>query len=156
MRGDQLARQWWRVIRAIEAGLNGLTVTENAQRGETGIRTIYRELKALPAAGFPPYTRRAERGNRRVFIDTLKFKIPPPFTLNELMSIFSALPHKAACQERRRKNLGQRRCGWESRASGSYPGLESIWPFRRLFLTPKVMVESKKTLSFGTCLFKNQ
>ena len=35
MRGDQLSRQW-RVIRAIEASPNGLTVAEIAQREETG------------------------------------------------------------------------------------------------------------------------
>ena len=52
MRGDQLARQW-RIIRAIEASPNGLTATEIAQREETGIRTIYRDLEALQAAGFP-------------------------------------------------------------------------------------------------------
>ena len=52
MRGDQLARQW-RIIRAIEASPNGLTVTEIAQREETGIRTIYRDLEALQSAGFP-------------------------------------------------------------------------------------------------------
>ena len=52
MRGDQLARQW-RIIRAIEASPKGLTVTEIAQREETGIRTIYRDLGALQAAGFP-------------------------------------------------------------------------------------------------------
>jgi predicted DNA-binding transcriptional regulator YafY len=46
MRGDQLARQW-RVIRAIEASSNGLTVAEIAKREETGIRTIYRDLEAL-------------------------------------------------------------------------------------------------------------
>jgi hypothetical protein len=46
MRGDQLARQW-RVIRAIEASPNGLTVAEIAKREETGLRSIYRDLEAL-------------------------------------------------------------------------------------------------------------
>jgi len=50
MRGDQLARQW-RVIRAIEASPNGLTVAEIAKREDSGIRTIYRDLEAQ-AAGF--------------------------------------------------------------------------------------------------------
>jgi len=35
MRGDQLARQW-RLIRAIEASPNGLTVAEIVKREETG------------------------------------------------------------------------------------------------------------------------
>lgn len=76
MRGDQLARQW-RIIRSIEASTNGLTVAEVAQREETGIQTIYRDLEALQAAGFPRYTERVERGNRWAFIDTFNFKIPP-------------------------------------------------------------------------------
>jgi len=87
MRGDQLARQW-RIIRAIEASPNGLTVAEIAQREETGIRTIYRDLEALQAAGFPLYTERVNGANRWAFVDTFKFKIPPPFTLTELMSLY--------------------------------------------------------------------
>jgi len=84
MRGDQLARQW-RIIRAIEDSPNGLTVTEIAQREETGIRTIYCDLEALQAAGSPLYT---ERANCWAFIDTFKFKIPTPFTLTKLMSLY--------------------------------------------------------------------
>jgi predicted DNA-binding transcriptional regulator YafY len=87
MRGDQLARQW-RIIRAIEASPNGLTVAEIAQREETGIRTIYRDLEALQAAGFPLYTERVNGANRWAFVDTFKLKIPPPFTLTELMSLY--------------------------------------------------------------------
>jgi predicted DNA-binding transcriptional regulator YafY len=87
MRGDQLARQW-RVIRAIEASPGGLTVAEIAEREETGIRTIYRDLQALQEAGFPLYTERVDRVNRWAFIDTFKFKIPAPFTLTELMSLY--------------------------------------------------------------------
>jgi predicted DNA-binding transcriptional regulator YafY len=87
MRGDQLARQW-RVIRAIEASTNGLTVAEIANREETGIRTIYRDLEALQAAGFPLYTERVDKANRWAFVDTYKFKIPAPFTLTELMSLY--------------------------------------------------------------------
>ena len=83
MRGDQLARQW-RIIRAIEASPNGLTVTEIARREETGIRTINRALEAFHAAGLPPYTEKVKRASRRAFIDTFKFKIPPPFTLGAL------------------------------------------------------------------------
>ncbi len=103
MRGDQLARQW-RVIRAIEASANGLSVAELAEREETGIRTIYRDLEALQAAGFPLYNERVERSNRWAFIDTFKFKIPPPFTHNKLMS-FVPCPGSRVC---RRGLAGQR------------------------------------------------
>ena len=47
------------------------------RREETGIRTIYRDLESLQAAGFPLYTERIDRVNRWAFIDTFKFKIPP-------------------------------------------------------------------------------
>jgi len=87
MRGDQLARQW-RVIRSIEASTNGLTVAEIANRQETGIRTIYRDLEALQSAGFPLYTEKVDKANRWAFVDTYKFKIPAPFTLTELMSLY--------------------------------------------------------------------
>jgi predicted DNA-binding transcriptional regulator YafY len=83
MRGDQLARERG-IFREFEASPNGLPVTEIAQREETGIRTIYRDLEALQAAGFPLYTERTEKANGWAFIDTFKFKIPPPFTLGAL------------------------------------------------------------------------
>ena len=76
MRGDQLARQW-RIIQANEASPNGLNAAEVAEREETGIRTIYRDLEALQAAGFPLYTERVEKANRWAFIHTFKFKISP-------------------------------------------------------------------------------
>jgi predicted DNA-binding transcriptional regulator YafY len=80
MRGDQLARKWC-IIRAIESSPNGLTVTEVAWRAETGIGTIYRDLEALQAAGFPLYTERAGKAKCRVFIGTFKSKILPSFPI---------------------------------------------------------------------------
>jgi hypothetical protein len=46
MRGDQLGRQW-RIIGAMEASPNELTVAEIAKGEENAIRTIYQNLKAL-------------------------------------------------------------------------------------------------------------
>ena len=100
MRGDQLARQWL-IIRAIEASPNGLTVPKIAQQEETGIRTTYRDLEGLQAGGFPLYTERVEKATRWAFIDTFKFEIPSPFTLKELMSIYSILPQNTAFEEPR-------------------------------------------------------
>jgi len=79
MRGDQLARQW-RIIRAIESSPNGLTLTEIAQREETGIRTIYRALEALQASGVSLHAQRVQRVDRWAFLGTSKFKTPPFFT----------------------------------------------------------------------------
>ena len=87
MRGDQLARQW-RIIRANEADPNGLTVTAIAQREETGMRTINRTLEAPRASGVSLHAERVQRANRWAFMDTFKFKIPAPFTLTELMSLY--------------------------------------------------------------------
>ena len=76
MRGDPLACQW-RVERAIEASPKGLTVAEAANRDKTGTRMIFPDLGAPQAAGLPLYTERVEKANRRAFIDTFKFNIPP-------------------------------------------------------------------------------
>jgi len=86
MRGDQLARQW-RILRAIEASRTGLTVAEIASREDMAIRTIYRDLVALQEAGFPLYTEKVERSTKWSFVDTFKFKVPPPFSMTELMSL---------------------------------------------------------------------
>ena len=72
MRGDQLALQF-RIIRKIEAGPNGLNAAEIAEREETGISTIYRDLEVLQAGGFPLYTERADRANRIVSRKGAKF-----------------------------------------------------------------------------------
>lgn len=90
MRGDQLALQW-RVIRAIEASPGGLTVAEIAKREETGIRTIYRDLEAIQAAGFPLFTERVERASRWVFTDIFKCKVPPFFRLLSMKFYLSPL-----------------------------------------------------------------
>jgi hypothetical protein len=79
MRGDQLARPWG-IIRAIKASPNGLAVTSIEQRQET-IRTIYRDLEPPQVPGDSPHAQRVQRANCWAFINTSKFKIPPPFTL---------------------------------------------------------------------------
>jgi len=109
MRGDQLARQW-RIIRAIEASPNWLSVPEIAQRGETRIRTIYRDLEALQAAGVFLHAQRVQRASRWAFIGTCKFKTTPPFTLTELMSpyFYRALDCKALGQALPRYPVGCR------------------------------------------------
>ena len=86
MRGDQLARQW-RILRAIEADRNGLTIAEIADQEEISLRTAYRDIEALQDAGFPLYYERIEGANRWFFVDAYKFKVPQPFTVTELMSL---------------------------------------------------------------------
>ena len=79
MRGDQLARQW-RTIRAIEASPKGLTVIEIAQREEIGMRTIYHELEASQAAGFPPVQREIPKSQALGFRRSLQTQSPFPFS----------------------------------------------------------------------------
>ena len=90
MRGDQLARQW-RVIRAIEASSNGLTVAEIANREETGIRTIYRDLEAL----LPKCHAKAQRAPRetyRVLLTILDIFLVPSHLFRKTIKGFSAIP----------------------------------------------------------------
>jgi hypothetical protein len=93
MRGDQLARQW-RVIRAIKASPKGLTITEIAQREETGIRTIYRDLAALQVAGFPcPYHAKAQKAPKEIFRLLLSFLyifLTPSDSISKTIKGFSA------------------------------------------------------------------
>jgi len=68
MQGDQLGRERG-IFRAIEASPNGLTVTEIAQREETGIRTIYRDLEAFQPKGHA----KAQSTPREIFRLLLSF-----------------------------------------------------------------------------------
>ncbi len=94
MRGDQLAGG--RIIRAIEASPDGLTVAEIAKREETGIRTIYRDLKALQAAGFPcPFHAKAQSTPREIFRFLLPFReifLTPSHSIKKTIKEFSAIP----------------------------------------------------------------
>jgi len=88
MRGDQLSRQW-RVIRAMEASPNGLTVAEIAEREETGIRTIYRDLEAHHPPGHAK-ARSAPRETFRVLLTFLDIFFPPPHSFRKPIREFSA------------------------------------------------------------------
>ena len=87
MRGDQLSRQW-RILRSIEASVNGLTVAEIADQEEVSIRTAYRDIETLEMAGFPLYCEKIDKTRKWFFVDTYTFKLPEPFTRMELMSLY--------------------------------------------------------------------
>ena len=54
MRGDHLTHQL-RIIRAIESRADGLTISESANQEETGIQTIYRDLKPFQTFSFTEF-----------------------------------------------------------------------------------------------------
>lgn len=87
MRGDQLARQW-RVLRMIESQKQGVTVAELAQQEDCHPRTIWRDLRAIQAAGFPLYSDRDCQESRWGFVEGYRFQLPVPFTVTELMSLY--------------------------------------------------------------------
>lgn len=86
MRGDQLSRQW-RILCRIEASRTGLTAAEIAQLADSSLRTAYRDLDDLQAAGFPLYTDKEDKAQRWKFVDTYRLRLPYPFTLTELISL---------------------------------------------------------------------
>lgn len=53
-------------------------------------RTVYRDLNALQAAGFPIYTEKIKRKNLWSLLDTVKHHFPIPFNLTELMALYFA------------------------------------------------------------------
>ena len=109
MPGDHLARERG-IFRAIEASPNGLTVTEIAQREETGIRTIYRDLEALQAAGFPyPCHAKAQSTPGEIFRLLLSFLdifLAPSDSIRKTIKEFSARPPLGSWRLCVRKGFG--------------------------------------------------
>lgn len=87
MRGDQLAKQW-RILRAIESRGQGATVGELAAQEHCHPRTIWRDLAAIQAAGFPLYSEKPGQKTHWKFVEGYTFHIPVPFTVTELMSLY--------------------------------------------------------------------
>ena len=86
-RGDQLARQW-KIIQTLTSSRMGKAASELAEVLHCHSRTVYRDLEALQAAGFPVYTDKVAGKNLWVLLDNAKRSIPIPFTLPELMALY--------------------------------------------------------------------
>jgi predicted DNA-binding transcriptional regulator YafY len=86
-RGDQLARQW-RIIQTLISSRSGKSAGDLAAILECHTRTVYRDLEALQAAGFPVYTERSDGKNLWCLLDSAKHSIPIPFSLPELMALY--------------------------------------------------------------------
>jgi predicted DNA-binding transcriptional regulator YafY len=86
-RGDQLARQW-KIIQLLISSRQGKSVSDLVENLGCHTRTVYRDLEALQAAGFPVYTDRIGGKTLWSFLDTAKHSIPIPFSLPELMALY--------------------------------------------------------------------
>lgn len=85
MPSNQIIRQW-EILRALESSQIGKTVAELAEELEANRRTVYRDVEDLVAAGFPLYK---EPGSPKwTVVDGWRFKVPPPFSHTELMSLW--------------------------------------------------------------------
>ncbi len=86
-RGDQLSRQW-KIIQALIASRHGRAVPELAEMVECHSRTVYRDLEALQAAGFPVTTERD--GHRMIWslLDPARHTLPIPLSLPEVTALY--------------------------------------------------------------------
>ena len=85
-RGEQLGRQW-KIIQHLMGARHGKTVAEIAAVMEGHPRSVYRDLQALEAAGFPLYTERDGNRNRWCVLEEARRPVPIPLELTELMAL---------------------------------------------------------------------
>lgn len=86
-RGEQLSRQW-QILQRLISSRTGKSVTELAADLDCHTRTVYRDLSALEAAGFPLYTEKVDGGNRWAMLEGAKHPIPVPLSLTELTALY--------------------------------------------------------------------
>lgn len=86
-RGDQLGRQW-KIIQSLLTARWGKAVSEIAEDLECHPRTVYRDLEALQAGGFPLYTEKKDGKNLWSLMETVKQQVPIPLSLTELMALY--------------------------------------------------------------------
>jgi len=86
-RGDQLSRQW-KIIQRLFAATRGVAVSDLSQDLGCHSRTVYRDLEALQAAGFPLYTDWVEGKNLWSILDSVKRQPPLPLQQTELMALY--------------------------------------------------------------------
>jgi len=86
-RGNQVARLY-ALVMDLARSRRGVPVARLAERHGWNLRTVYRDLDALQAAGFP--VTREENGAKWKMIDDWRGEIPFPLTSGELLSLFVA------------------------------------------------------------------
>jgi predicted DNA-binding transcriptional regulator YafY len=83
---DQLQRTW-KLLATIDGAPRGATVGELARHLGVSVRTVYRDLLALGAAGFPLYSERVAREVSWRFVDGYRFARTPIFSADELAAL---------------------------------------------------------------------
>lgn len=86
-RGDQLARQWI-IFQQLMKSRYGKTVNDLAADLDCHPRTVYRDLDALQAAGFPLYNEKVNGTNFWALLEDAKKPVPIPFSLPELIALY--------------------------------------------------------------------
>jgi predicted DNA-binding transcriptional regulator YafY len=85
-RGDQVTRLYGLVM-DLARTKHGLTAASLARRRNLRVRTIYRDLHSLEAAGFPITT---GEGARWKLIDGWEARVPFPIPLGQLLALHMA------------------------------------------------------------------
>ncbi len=86
-RGDQLSRQW-KIIQTLAASTYGQTVSDLAGRLGCTPRTVYRDLEALQAGGFPITTETRDNHSYWSILNASRQQVPLAFTIPELMALY--------------------------------------------------------------------
>ena len=86
-RGDQLARQWI-IFQKLATSRYGKTVNDLAANLGCHSRTVYRDLDALQAAGFPIYNERINGTAFWSLMESARQPVPIPFSLPELVALY--------------------------------------------------------------------
>jgi predicted DNA-binding transcriptional regulator YafY len=85
VRGDQLARQW-QLVQKLAKSRAGVHVDALSEEVGCTRRTVYRDLEALAAAGFPLVSERRDARTYYRFIDTYRLG-DVPFTADEVLAL---------------------------------------------------------------------
>lgn len=86
MRGDQITRHWG-ILRQLAVSKNGLAVKDIAELGSVSLRTAYRDIEDLQAAGFPITSEKVGKAEHFKFMEASWFNIPEPIDPLELLSL---------------------------------------------------------------------
>ena len=86
-RGDQLSRQW-KMIHTLLASRFGKTASDLADELGCTKRTVYRDLEALQASGFPVTNQSRDNRSYWYLINAGKQQVPMAFSIPELMALY--------------------------------------------------------------------